>query len=65
VGPCVEAPITMMCDRFPICAENRRTTAAGACFLCFLVGLPMTTEGGYYVVDIMVSRCMLTLSDPR
>ena len=61
----IEAPICAMCDRFPWCAANRQITAAAACFCCFLVGLPMTTEGGYYIVDIMdayVSRYTLIIA---
>lgn len=61
----IEAPICLACDRIPWCAANRRITAAVACFACFLVGLPMTTEGGYFVVDIMdayVSRYALIIA---
>jgi SNF family Na+-dependent transporter len=45
----IESPICVVCDRFEWCAANRRITSAAACFSCFLVGLPMTTEGGYFV----------------
>lgn len=61
----IEAPICAVCDRFPWCEENRKITAAVMCFLCFLVGLPMTTEGGYFVIDIMdtyVSRYTLIIA---
>ena len=61
----IEAPITLLCDRFPWCAANREITAAAACFFGFVIGLPMTTAGGYYVVDIMdayVSRYTLIIA---
>jgi SNF family Na+-dependent transporter len=61
----IESPICVVCDRFEWCAANRRITSAAACFSCFLVGLPMTTEGGYFVIDIMdayVSRYTLIIA---
>ena len=61
----IDGVITAFCDRFPRCAKHRELTAAVACVAGFFAGLPMTTEGGYQVVDVVdayVSRYALVIA---
>ena len=60
-----EAVVCALCDRHERCRRNRSLTALGVCVACWIAGLPMTTAGGYQVVDVMdayVSRYALVLA---
>jgi len=50
----VEALITGLVDNYPhILLKHRRKFTVGMCFLMFLLGLPMCTNGGVYLFQLM------------
>ncbi|XP_043237831.1 sodium-dependent proline transporter-like [Amphibalanus amphitrite] len=49
----VENIITCILDEFPKLRQWKPWVVVGICVTLFLLGIPLTTEGGRYVVDLM------------
>lgn len=49
----VETVLTGVCDSFPDIRKYKTPIILGICIVGFLLGLPMTTQGGVYVLQIM------------
>ncbi|XP_076364904.1 LOW QUALITY PROTEIN: sodium-dependent nutrient amino acid transporter 1-like [Tachypleus tridentatus] len=54
----VESILTVIKDEIPKLHQNKATLALGLCLLCFLGGLPLTTNAGLYVMYLLDNYCV-------
>lgn len=49
----VETVISAVVDTFPVLRPRKTLFSFGVCFMCFVLGLPIVTEGGIYIFELI------------